>query len=283
MKLSVHFLFFGLLLSLSTPTIASCEGIHKIFTMMDPIDQKPFEIKAKFYKPKSGLKVSAVFILPPITGENPIDRRMAKKICKNGMASLVVNVVKTLTIEEEIVYFGTHDDTYVRALAAIKTVIHELKNDSDLSGKFGILGMSLGGMISTYIAGSEPDILASVIVVGAGNVPGILAYSDQKHIKAIRKERMKRFNIPTQKAYEAFFQNLIPHDPITVAANVRPGSMFLIMASTDKTVPTKYQKQLRDVVPNPKVHVMKAHHVSGVIAAGTIHASKITNFFLSQL
>ena len=118
--------------------------------------------------------------MPPIVGETQIDRRMTNKFCANGMAVYILNVVQDLTIDEEV----------------------------ELSGKFGIMGMSPGGMISTYVAGSDPDILVSVIVIGGGNVPGILTCSDQARIVEIREKRMAKFNIPSLQAYENTFKIL---------------------------------------------------------------------------
>ncbi len=262
---------------------AACDGSPQDFIINDPIDHIPFTVTAKVYRPDSLLKVSTVFIIPPIVGETPIDRGMAQKICSSGMAAYILNVVKDVTIDYEINHYSIHDETYVRALSSVQSVISELEKDSGMNGKFGILGMSLGGMISTYVAGSEPKILASVIVVGAGNVPGVISYSDQKRVAAIREGRMEKFNIPDQASYEQIFKNLVPHDPISVAANIRPGSMYLFIAVNDTTVPTRYQQELRSKVADPLVFEMKGNHVQGIIKAGTIHSRNITNFFSNQL
>lgn len=264
---------------------AACDGNLRSFTMVDPVDQKAFEISAKVYRPdvKPNEKIAAVFILPPIVGETVLDRKLAAKFCNNGMASYVLNVVKLIPLEEEIPNLNVHNDSYVRALAGVQTVLAALKNDNQLNGNFGILGMSLGGMLATYVAGSEPLIKASVIVVGAGNVPGVLTYSDQKIVKAQREGRMKLFNVPDQKSYEELLAPLVPNDPITVAANVRPGSMYMFIAVNDTTVPTKYQQELRAKVPDPLVYEMNANHVNGIVKAGTIHSGKITNFLRNQL
>lgn len=264
---------------------AACDGLTKTFPMIDPVDQKPFEVTAKIYRPKmrNNEKIPTVFILPPIVGETVLDRRLASRFCNNGMASYILNVVKAIPLEEEIPNLYVHNDTYIRALVGVQTVIADLKNDPQLNGNYGILGMSLGGMIATYIAGSEPLIKASVIVVGAGNVPGVLAYSNQETVQEQRDARKKLFNIPNDVAYENLLKPLVPNDPINVAANVRPGSMYMFIANNDRTVPTKYQQELRSKVPDPLVFVMNANHLNGIIKAGTIHAGKITNFFYNQL
>lgn len=269
---------------LSVSAFASCDGHLENFPMIDPTDQKPFNVTAKVYRPSIGKseRMPVIFILPPIVGETLIDRKLAAKFCSLGMASYIVNTVKDIPLEEEIPDLSVHDKSYVRALAGVRTVISALEKDPAINGNFGILGMSLGGMLSTYVAGSEPKIKASVIVVGAGNVPGVLAYSEQERVKAQRLGRQELFKIPDQKSYEEILRPLVPNDPIHVAANIRPGSMYMFIAVKDVTVPTRYQQELRNKVPDPLVYEMNANHFNGIVKAGTIHAGKIANFFLNQ-
>ena len=180
-------------LFITAHSYAACEGVTKSYPITDPGDGKEFIVTAKIYHPKLDIKVPAIFIMPPIVGETVLDRRLAERFCANGMAAYVLNAVKTIPTEEEIPNLRIHDDSYFRALTGIRTVLDTLKDDSSLNGRFGILGMSLGGMLAAYIAGSEPLISASVIIVGAGNVPGVLTKSDQELVKAQRDGRMKYF------------------------------------------------------------------------------------------
>ena len=285
MKISSKILCLFFVLSFVQTVHATCDGNLQSFSMNDPIDQKPFKVSAKVYRPatKDTERIPVIFILPPIVGETQIDRRMANKFCANRMAVYILDVVKDLSVDEEVELFSAHDNTYIRALAGVRAVVTELKKDPELSGKFGIMGMSLGGMISTYVAGSDPVILASVIIVGGGNVPGILTFSDQSRIVEIREKRMAKFNISSLQAYENTFKNLVPNDPISVAPNIKPGSMYMFVALNDSTVPTQYQQELQDEVPEPLVHEMSTNHVNGIIKAGTVHAGKITSFFLRKL
>lgn len=252
-------------------------------TISDPVDGSEFVIGIKKYHPKTNGKSPAVFILPPIVGETVLDRQLAARFCNNGISSYIVNAVKVLSQEEEINNLNVHDNSYIRALAAVRTLISELEKDPSITPEFGILGMSLGGMLSAYVAGSEPKIIASVIVVGAGYVPGVLAYSDQEIVKAQREARMKRFAVKTAAEYENLLKPLVPNDPINVAKNIRPESAYLFIANSDTTVPTKYQRLLRDTIPEPLVFEMRGNHFNGIVKAGTVHAGKITSFFLNRL
>ncbi|MBY0515636.1 MAG: hypothetical protein K2P81_01920 [Bacteriovoracaceae bacterium] len=274
-------LFILTSLLFSTFSFAQCTGAERVFKTVDPIDQTPWDISTKEYVPAK--KSSVVFIVPPIVGETVLDRRLAAKFCANGMAAYIVQVVKIVAPEREAVDLSIHDESYVRAQGGVSSIIDILESENKFTGRYGILGMSLGGMLSAYVAGSEPRIIASVIAAGAGNAAGVLATSDQELVVKQRETRLSTLGFPNAQAYEEALRAAIPHDPLSVAGNIQPNSMYLFIANSDTTVPTKYQLQLRDAVKEPLVFRINSAHRNALIKAGTIHAGKITSFLLRRL
>ena len=270
------------LFSLSISAFAQCTGNERSFQAIDPIDQSTWEIRTKEYLPaKKGVPV--IFVLPPIVGETVLDRRVASKFCANGMAAYVIQVVKENSQEREINDLRVHDESYERALGGVRQLISAMDNDTSFNGKFGILGMSLGGMLSSYVAGSEPRITASVIVAGAGNVPGVLAGSDQEIVVRQRNARLSALGLADVQDYRERLSSFVTRDPLFVAANVAPRSMYLFIANSDTTVPTRYQQELRQAIKDPLVFVMNASHAPGLIKAATLHVVKMTSFFSKRL
>jgi dienelactone hydrolase len=274
--------YFLLALALSTQVaFADCDGHTETFTISDPKDGLPFEVTAKVYRPRAK-KFPVIFVLPPIVGETPLDRRVAKKFCQNNMGSYILNVVRAIPQEEELSNLLIHDDSYVRALRGLRVVREKLETDPSVTGEFGIMGMSLGGMLAAYVSGVEADFKATVIVVGAGNVPAVLANSDQEIVKAQREARQKYFNLKTQAEYQQLLRNTLTEDPLNVIQNITPGTSYFFIAKKDTTVPTRNQIELKDKAPSPLVFEMNGDHLSGLVKGGTIHAGKITNFFRSK-
>ena len=272
----------SILFSLSLSAFAVCDATIVNHPMIDLVDGKSFVVTAREYRPHQK-NAPVVFILPTIISESVVERRLASRFCDNGIAAFILDVVKDIPAEEEIRNLNVHDESYVRALAGVRTVMNNLSLDTSLSQNYGIMGLSLGGMQAAFVAGSEPRLKASVVVVGAGNVPSVLAYSDQKIVARQRAERMKLFGFENQEAYRRALVSLVPNDPINVAQNIQPGSMYLFIALKDKTVPTKFQLELKDKIPKPLVYEIRTNHVGAVIKAGSIHAGKITRFFKSKL
>lgn len=275
-------LLLGLIIVFSFPLFA-CDEEAGTLVISDPADGTDFSVQMKKYHPKKAGKVPAVFILPPIVGETILDRRLAEKFCANGISSYILNVIRVTTPEEDVRNLKIHDYSYQRALIGVRAVIAKLEQDPSIVPRFGILGMSLGGMLSAYVAGAEPKISASVIVVGAGNVAGVLSHSDQELVVKQRQDRMAFYGLKSIADYEQYLGMFVTEDPLMVAHKVRPQSMYLFIARSDSTVPTRFQNQLRSSVRDPLVFEMSGGHFEGIVKAGTIHSGKITRFLKNAL
>lgn len=271
-----------ILFLLGRPLLACTETSFQV-TITEASEPESFVVGVKALWPKSNQPTPGVFFLPPIVGETAIDRSLAKRLCQNGVTGLILNVVKEISEKEATTDLTIHDDSYIRASRGVRAVIEYLENEPRLNGHYGILGMSLGGMIAAYVAGTEPLIKASVIIVGAGNVPGVLSYSDQELVVAQRESRKKFFNVSSQAEYEELLNKFILKDPILVARNILPGSSYLFIAQNDTTVPTRYQRELALAMRDPLIYEMRGGHLSGIIKAGTLHSKKIINFFKRKL
>lgn len=278
--LNLFIIFF--LISLSALG-APCDGSTESYPTTDPQTGKDWVVKSRAYRPNTSDKVPVVFILPPIDGANELDRTLAVALCASGVGAYIVNIINDPEFEDRTWDFNTHTFEVLRVEKGLNLVMNKLERDNGVSGKFGIMGASLGGIQSAYIAGSNPKISASVILAGAGNVPGILAFSEQETIRKLREARLALFGIPDQQTYESLMKPFIIFDPIDVASSVKPGSMMMFITTKDVDVPTVYQQELRAQVREPKVIEIDAEHVPGIVIAGTVHGPQIINFFKDLL
>lgn len=274
-------LFLMVLLIFTTSTLwADCRETLSLTETIDPTDGTDWQVSTKSYL--TSRTKSFIFIVSPIVGETVLDRRLAQRFCANGMSTIIAGVVKEdnpLTADADL---SIHDKSYVRALAGIQALMNQIQLTSP-EARFGILGMSLGGMLSAYIAGADARIEASVIVAGAGNAAGVLADSDQQIVKGQRERRLTLFNLSSASDYENLLRPLIINDPLSVAGNIKPNSSYLFIANADTTVPTRYQRELREAIAEPLVYAMNVGHTQALIRAGTIHAGKIVSFFKRRL
>lgn len=267
---------------LSFCSYAQCTSQIRTFAMTDPVDGTAWPLLTKEYSPRKSVS-PVIFILPPIVGETQLDREFAVRFCNAGITVYILHVMRPVNRERELHDFSVHDEAFIRAHAAVKHVIFDLESERTLLPRYGIMGMSLGGVLAAYVAGVEPKILASTIIAGAGNTPGLLAYSDQRIVVNLRQRRMRELNIPTARTYEAQLRSVLKIDPLNVVARIEPRSMYLFIPNSDRTVPVRYQRELQAAVREPIVYVMRGNHRTGLAKASRLHGGKIVSFFTRRL
>lgn len=260
-----------------------CDGASEKMNRVDPIDGQNFEIEAKVFRPISTGAFPVIFILPPVVGETPLDASFAFNLCLNGIGAYVLNVLNDPSPEAQVQDLNTHEDGLIRAEFAVGEFIANLQKDAEVSENFGILGASLGAIVAGYLLGDEPLLKAGVIIAGGGNIAHILAQSDQESVKLLRQRRLKEFNLPSAKAYEDFIRPYITRDPLILAKQIQPSSVFIFITKFDIDVPTSDQRIFANSLSNPKVIELNNTHIPGIVEASTVFQDEIINFFKDKL
>jgi hypothetical protein len=270
---------------LSFPSWSQCDGATKTLSTPDPVNTETFEIVAKVYRPPAILneKFPVVFILPPIVGETPLDAALALNLCLNGIGAYVLDVENDPPEEEQITNLNTHEDALIRAEFALNKLIAELNSDDEVSGEYGLMGASLGGILTGYLAGALPMIKASVIMAGGGNIAEILATSEQESVKDLRQKRISEFNLSNNEEYKELLTPYITRDPLFLASNITPDSVLMFIPKSDIDVPVKNQRDLASAIATPRVIELNSGHLPGIIEAGTVFADEIIKFYKDKL
>lgn len=282
MKKLTLLLFFTLF---SHNLFAFCNGTDEILTVSDPIKAGDFTITSRVYRPlmAPGETFPVVFILPPIVGETPLDGALALNMCLQGMGAYILNLRNDPTDAEQVSDLNTHEDGFIRAEFGLQELLKQLKNDPEISGQFGIMGASYGGILAAYLIGVQPELKASVLMAASGNIDHVLAYSEQEAIKNLRMQRMSAFNLSSQSAYEDFIRSWITRDPIIFTKSVPANSTMIFVLTRDRDVPTSDQRQLARALPSPKIITLNQTHIPGIVEAATVYSQQIINFFRSKL
>jgi hypothetical protein len=262
-----------------------CDGHTEQFQIEDPFHWAPWSVPAKVFRPPEVISTSfpVVFLLPPVSGETPIESTLALNFCLQGMAAYVLDVTKDIPAGYIIPNLNIHDEDLQRAQIAVSSIINKLESDSQVNGKFGVLGASLGGIISAYLAGAEPRLQRSVVIAGGGNIAGILADSEEERVSRERNFRFNLLGITQREEYEQLLVPFIQNDPLAGAKNIAPNSMMIFLLTLDSDVPTVYQRQLAEQVPEPRVIELERPHIPGIVEASSLFADEITDFLQEGL
>jgi len=251
-----------------------CWVYTKSFETVHPESKDPLTVNMKLYIPNRDRlgkeEVPGVILIPPIGGENLLDRKTAETICDNKMAAFILtNDFANIQAQAEgqLLPPEDHQKTFYRIGAAVKGVMAMINDDANIDyGRMGIFGVSLGGILGSFIMATQPDISSGYFVVAGGDVPEILANSDQEEVSKIRRKRMKAEGFADKEEYEAFLREHIIFDPIDIAQTMIPETLNMVVAERDSNVPTSNQHMLHEAFGKPEATFYQDGHVGTVIS-----------------
>lgn len=274
-----------LFLVFSSSLWADCNSEITVYDIKDPVDRSEWQVSSKSFFPKveAGEKFPVIFVLPSIMGESPLERSMARRLCNRKIGAVILDIVKEAPFEEQVKNLNFEDQMMIRALHSFKHIMKKVKLLPEVSGRIGILGISQGALASAYISGSVSDIDSTVLIVGAGNLRGVLTESENRKVEAVREARMAHFKLETEDQYRALLRTRVPHDPLSVASKIKPDSTYFFIGTEDTTVPTQYQRELFDKIRGAKIYEMKASHIEAILKALTFNSDLIFDFLADQL
>lgn len=252
---------------------SSCWIYEKTLETEYPQMNEPLNVYMKMYIPnRSRLgedKVPAVIMVPPVGGINFLDRQMGETFCANNIAAVILtNDFANLDAQAsgELLPPDDHQMSFYRVGAAVKATKAMIRDDLNMNEeKVGVFGVSLGGILSAFVMSTQPDLSAGYFVVAGGDIPNILAFSEQDKITSIRRKRMKEENLQSKEEYEAFLRQHMTMDPVDMARTMVPETLRMVVATRDDVVPTFNQEMLHFAYGEPKADFLPAGHLDAVL------------------
>lgn len=250
-----------------------------------PQRETAMNIRAKAFIP-AGHDLPIVFMLPSLGGMNQLDQAMGETFCKNNIAAILIFTGLTGLDTDVLVPVSDHDHTYRRAVAAIKGGIAIAGAMPAINiNKIGIFGISLGGILGSVAYGVMPEISAGTFLVNGGDVPHILAYSDQSIVIKLRTARMAEQNLQTFEEYEEYLRKNLKLDPLHFTKLIDTNSTKLFLSRKDLSVPTPKQLEYYEAIGSPsETSFYSLSHINTIISVLGVGTSKpkIAQWFLSR-
>ncbi len=244
-----------------TPTVkqvrtskASCTAQDIEFTTTYPQRDSELTIKAKSFVPVNPTaKVPVIFMLPPLGGASSLDLLVGKKFCENNLAVMLITTNLTGLNSDTLVPVTDHDHTHRRVAAALKGALIVAATYPEINTKkAGIFGISLGAILGSVAYSVIPELSAATLFVNGGDVPHILAVSDQGPVVNLKNARMQEQGFTTVEQYENFLNENLEIDPLHFTRFVNPETLKLYLSNNDKSVPTVDQVNYYNALGKPK-------------------------------
>lgn len=247
--------------------------------VIDPLTQELKRLRVQITRPDVRRKVPVVIIVPTIKGSSLLESAVASQLCDHGIASVISDVMDT-TEPREMPSWETEDINIRYGILGLRTTLDFVQQFPAFEpDQVGVMGLSLGGIVAGLLATVEPERLRSVVIaVGGGNLPYILANSEEKRVRSLRERRMKHTRLPDKLAYEMELRKHITFDSLYFAPRAQTKRVFMIMADQDKLVPYSVQRDLHTAFGEPKFILHRGGHMGGLIGLVLSYMDPVIRF-----
>ncbi|HEX8914330.1 MAG TPA: alpha/beta hydrolase family protein [Humisphaera sp.] len=210
----------------------------------------------------AGQKLPAAIVLDILDGSAVIPRGIARGLAEQGVAAIYVPMacygVRRPANGAHFAYYAEHPEETVgnmrqtvmdvRRAKAVLAALPEVDAD-----RISITGVSLGGIMTSLIAGVDGQFYRVVPILAGGDIAAITFHA--RETRRIR-EACTAKGIDQEKLAEM----LRPVDPLTFAARIRPDTCLMINASKDEVIPLATTVALNKAIGNPTMLMVPAGH-----------------------
>jgi len=232
-------------------------------------------IKVDYYMQRKEGKFPTVLVLPISGGVDFSVRSFAGYFASNGFNCAVVHnrqfeLEDTQSAEEVEDYFRQTvlDNRQVLDYLAEREEVDE--------NRFGCLGLSLGGIRASLVAGVDERLKCSVIGLAGGSMADIALLSEEKDIKEYITELIGIGISP--ETIHAELSDKVSTDPLKLAGYIDAGNVLMFIAAFDRVVPRKCGDRLRQAIGMPEAIYLFSGHYSSFLYLPYAEAKSL-NFF----
>jgi dienelactone hydrolase len=149
--------------------------------------------------------------------------------------------------------------TALRALSALEDVDAQ---------RLGYVGISAGAVFGAALLAVEPSIHRAALILPGGDLPRILAESDESTVRAYRDAWKQRGVTPD--ALIAGLAREVRSDPIRLAPFIDPARVLLFVGASDRRVPTETGLGLWRALGAPELYLLSGNHETASLCFGFI-------------
>ncbi len=232
------------------------------------VDEREVDFGALIYKSHKPLN-RLIIITPNIRGVTVLERRLAHYLSKRGF-HVIVPILENKLMEQEKFTFKAIDNSQRDFLYVTRALVdHYLKRMSYDEEKIGLTGVSLGGIRSSLLLGSDDIFRAMYISVAGAELPEIYATSQHEFVKELRRRHMKNLDVDSIQEYQSLLDNHLSVDVDRVVNSPYLENVAMIIADEDKIVPSvnqwKLWKTLKEAGHQPKTIIKDCEHIMGAL------------------
>jgi hypothetical protein len=234
-----------------------------------PLPPSRFEATLELYPARAASPSSPrpLVLLTPPTEAAFAGRYLAARFARRGIHGAVVVPEKPF-LEKHL----APADVEARlrdAVVAARTALRALEEIPGIdAGQVHYFGVSAGGIFGGVLLAVEPAIRRAVLVLTGGDLPRIVAESEESSVVAYRAAWKAR-GVDAETLRLAFARD-VRTDPLRLARFVEPRRVLLFLGASDTVVPVATGLALRTALGDPETYLLGGIHDSASVCFGFI-------------
>ncbi|MCH2206496.1 MAG: alpha/beta hydrolase [Lentisphaerales bacterium] len=222
--------------------------------------QTPHDIVFELYQPNE-LKHQSTLLCLPISGGNYlVSQYFAKYFARKGYNSVVIHRRKAY---KNMITIDTLNTIIRQMIIDHKQVMDKLQQLKISQEEFAVIGVSKGGLKAALLSSLDHRVKASVVAIAGGDLPHILAYSQEKGVKKRRLNYLSKTAMSPLEFHDAIKEKL-KYDPLILAPYFNSQNMLIVNAYFDNCVPYYNGRLLVEAHPGCQEIVLFAGHYSAL-------------------
>jgi len=240
-------------------------------------------IRADYYEQKKQGKHPTIMLLPISPVSNRVDfvvKGFAEYFASNNFNCVIVHNRKLNTGDTRT---GEKFEAYFRqSVLDNRQVLDYLETrDKVNANKFGLIGISFGGIKAGASAGVDERIKCSVLCITGGSMADICRTSSESKIRKSIDKLKEEYGIPENAIYSEI-EGKVRTNPIELGKYIDANNTLMYIAKFDKVIPAECGENLRSAIGKPKTVYLFSGHYTSAIYLPFIQAEAL-NFFREKL
>ena len=222
----------------------------------------------------------AIVFNPILGGDYPLERGICRFLADHGFHVALVHR-KTLKLSPE------HDVARLelllrQAVVRIRQVVDWMASNERVDAeRMGSFGISMGGIASVITAAVEPRLKAHVVSLAGGDLPEIIATSNDPLLAKPRAAYLAAQHLDA-KTLEARLRETLRTDPIRLAPYVDASRVLMIITLFDRTVGTSNELRLWRALGKPRAAFLPLGHYTAYLSLPYLNRLSL-RFFRDRL
>lgn len=236
-------------------------------------------VEAFYYLPKQGRRFPLAIILP-ITRGDFFSRQFALYLVERGYACVRFrshgDIGRVVGNPVSVPLF--RDLLRARVIDTRRLLEWLLAQPAIDGGRVGLVGFSHGAIVGGLVVAVEPRIKGGVLVLGGGDLSGIISSSSESSLRRLREGVMADEDLSSEEFYETAAAILKDVDPLTYAPLVAPGRILMLNARFDRVIRRPYVEALWRAYGRPELIWLPTGHYTAALFSPYARHKVLTHF-----